>query len=137
MDVAVLASYEKSSLGINNGHYQPNSEIRKYLQYGILPQEGVEAFRRILAHAVLPQIIVSPRDIQLLRTESLHLHLDLEDGSLAPSRPQPRPHLQTAYVAPPNEMEQQVAATWQKMLAIAQNGIQDNFFGVGADSLRG
>ena len=137
MAVAVLASYEKSSLGINNGHYQPNSEIRKYLQYGILPQEGVEAFRRILAHAVLPQIIVSPRDIQLLRTESLHLHLDLEDGSLAPSRPQPRPHLQTAYVAPRNEMEQQVAAIWQKMLGIEQIGIQDNFFAVGGDSLMG
>src|SRR5438034_6333877 len=134
MAVAVLVSYEKYSLGINNGHYQPNSEIRKYLQYGILPQEGEEAFRRILAHAVLPQIIVSPRDIQLLRTESLHLHLDLEDGSLAPSRPQPRPHLQTAYVAPRNEIEQQLAAMWQNVLGIEQIGIQDNFFAVGGDS---
>jgi malonyl CoA-acyl carrier protein transacylase/acyl carrier protein len=137
MAVGVLAAYEKSSLSINKGHDQLNSKIREHLQYGILPQEGVEAFRRILSHAVLPQIIVSPRDIQLLRTGPLPLHLDLEDGSLALSRRQPRPHLQTAYVAPRNEMEQQIAAIWQKMLGIEHIGIQDNFFAAGGDSLMG
>jgi acyl carrier protein len=137
MAVDALASYEKFSLSTSNGHDQLNSKIGKHLQYGILPQEGVEAFRRILSHTVLPQIIVSPRDIQVLRTELLPLHLDLEDVCFALSTPQQRPHLQTAYVAPHDEIEQQIAAIWQKVLGIEQLGIQDHFFEAGGDSLMG
>ena len=54
-----------------------------------------------------------------------------------PSTRQQRPHLQTTYVAPRNEMEQQIAAIWQEMLGIEQVGIQDNFFAIGGDSLMG
>jgi acyl transferase domain-containing protein len=54
-----------------------------------------------------------------------------------PSTRQQRPHLQTTYVAPRNEMEQQIAAIWQEVLGIEQVGIQDNFFEVGGDSLMG
>jgi acyl transferase domain-containing protein len=73
-----------------------------------------------------------------LQTEPLPLHLGQEDGCPAPSTLQRRPpHLQTAYVAPRDEMEQQIAAIWQKVLGIEQIGIQDNFFEVGGDSLMG
>jgi NAD(P)-dependent dehydrogenase (short-subunit alcohol dehydrogenase family)/acyl carrier protein len=133
MAVDVLASYEKSS-PINLSNRTPQR-----LQDSIRPQEGVEALRRILSHPVLPQVIVSPRDIQALQTTPLPPLLDLEDGRLAPSSSvlHQRPNLQTAYVSPRNEMEQQIAAIWQKVLGLAQIGVQDNFFAVGGDSLMG
>ena len=36
---------------------------QRSLSEGIAPEEGVEAFRRILAHTSLPQIIVSTKDL--------------------------------------------------------------------------
>jgi NAD(P)-dependent dehydrogenase (short-subunit alcohol dehydrogenase family)/acyl carrier protein len=140
MAVDVLASYEKSPpVGLSNGQYQLDNKTPQRLQDGIRPQEGVEALKRILSHPVLPQVIVSPRDIQALQTTPLSPLLDLEDDRLAaPSSVlHQRPNLQTAYVAPRNEMEQQIAAIWQKVLGLAQIGVQDNFFALGGDSLMG
>src|SRR5437773_3577486 len=129
MAVDILASYEKSPINVKNGQRQTSSKAEKRLQDGILPQEGIEAFRRILSHAVTPQVIVSPRDIQALQAESLTPLLDLEDedsGQAPPSStPHQRPNLQTPYVPPQNETEQQIAAIWQKMLGIEQIGIHD------------
>ncbi|HVI46050.1 MAG TPA: amino acid adenylation domain-containing protein, partial [Chitinophaga sp.] len=42
----------------------------------------------------------------------------------------------TAYVAPRNETEQQLAAIWEELLGIQQAGIYDNFFERGGDSIR-
>ncbi|HKC10479.1 MAG TPA: phosphopantetheine-binding protein, partial [Vicinamibacteria bacterium] len=73
------------------------------------------------------------------------------EGRLAQSRPRmetaaaevlpevaprhPRPELGTPYVAPGDEIEQIVAATWQELLGFEQVGIHDNFFDLGGHSL--
>jgi acyl carrier protein len=41
----------------------------------------------------------------------------------------------TSYVAPRNDIEQQIAALWQEHLGIAEVGIHDNFFELGGHSL--
>ncbi|RCJ40972.1 polyketide synthase [Nostoc minutum NIES-26] len=46
-----------------------------------------------------------------------------------------RPKLVNSYVAPTNELEQQIAQIWQEVLGIEQVGIYDNFFDLGGDSL--
>src|SRR4029079_4873067 len=46
-----------------------------------------------------------------------------------------RPELATAYVAPRNEFEQNVASIWQQVLGIEQVGIHDSFFDLGGHSL--
>jgi acyl carrier protein len=117
-----------------------HDEMKERLRSGIQPQEGVEVFKRILSHAMLPQVIVSTRDIHtvLELAEPIPLLVDLEatEQAIANTSYQ-RPDLQTAYVAPGNEIEQQVAAIWQNMLGIEKVGIRDNFFEVGGDSLTG
>jgi acyl transferase domain-containing protein/acyl carrier protein len=99
---------------------------------GMTPEEGVEAFQRILSLPEPTQVIVSTGDLsarmkQWLKPESL----PKEDfGS-----DYPRPNLQNSYVAPRNELEEAIALIWGKLLGIAEIGIHDNFFDLGGDSL--
>jgi acyl carrier protein len=47
----------------------------------------------------------------------------------------PRPHLETPYVSPRNELEKEIAEAWQTTLGIEHVGIDDSFFDLGGDSL--
>jgi amino acid adenylation domain-containing protein len=46
-----------------------------------------------------------------------------------------RPALATGYVAPGDEIEQQIAEVWQEVFGIGRIGVEDNFFDLGGDSL--
>lgn len=108
------------------------------LQKGILPSEGIEAFRRILGSEV-PQVIVSTRDFSLRMQQENPLKKLLENRSLGDSplsKPtHPRPNLNNAYLAPRNKNEQIIADIWQQLLGLEQVGIHDNFFELGGHSL--
>jgi NAD(P)-dependent dehydrogenase (short-subunit alcohol dehydrogenase family)/acyl carrier protein len=138
-----------------------NTEVEKNLQNGILPQEGVEVFRRILVNNTISQVIVSTSDIltKLRRAEAFweegEASSKLRQGMSTGSTPSPRggqeprtvpttspsldqrPNLQTPYVPPQNETQQQIAALWQQLLGIEKIGIHDNFVELGGHSLLG
>lgn len=104
------------------------------------PPEGVEAFKRILAHRIGPQVVVSVRDLRatieqadVVTQESIRQEAD---KPLAPRAVHPRPSLRTNYVEPGNELEHKITATWQELLGIEQVGIHDNFFELGGDSVQ-
>ncbi|MET0236256.1 MAG: non-ribosomal peptide synthase/polyketide synthase [Kibdelosporangium sp.] len=42
---------------------------------------------------------------------------------------------QSRYVAPRNDIEQQLARIWSEVLGVGQIGVEDNFFGAGGDSI--
>jgi amino acid adenylation domain-containing protein len=48
-----------------------------------------------------------------------------------------RPLLESAFVAPGDAVEQDLAEIWRRVLGIAQVGIHDNFFELGGDSILG
>lgn len=104
------------------------------LQGGITPQEGIDAFARILAWQHLPQIIVSTLDFEYLVKEARVFKLT-RDFQTATAITHPRPHLHTAYAAPNTEFEQTVADIWQEVLGIQHIGIHDDFSELGGDSL--
>jgi non-ribosomal peptide synthase protein (TIGR01720 family) len=117
------------------------SDGREILDEGISPQEGVEAFSRILAQNTAPQVVVSPNDLlaaieQSQAVREKRLTDDVE--KLEVIRPKhARPDVQTAYVAPRNELEWTLAGIWQETLGIEQVGVHDNFFELGGDSVVG
>ncbi|HZU68588.1 MAG TPA: SDR family NAD(P)-dependent oxidoreductase [Ktedonobacteraceae bacterium] len=107
--------------------------------YAMTPEEGVEAFTRVIASG-MSHLVNSTGDLQerirqWIRMEGQH------DANQAGSAGRPsgaaRPHLSTEYVPPNDEFEQQILEVWQQVLGIEQVGIQDNFFELGGHSLMG
>jgi non-ribosomal peptide synthase protein (TIGR01720 family) len=91
-------------------------------------KEGVEVFKRVLALKKINQIIVSTTDLQARIKQSIK--------SKEPStQVNCRPNLNNSYVAPRNEVEQEIANIWQEVLGMQQIGIYDNFLEIGGDSL--
>jgi acyl transferase domain-containing protein/NAD(P)-dependent dehydrogenase (short-subunit alcohol dehydrogenase family)/acyl carrier protein len=125
---------------------QSKTEGQELFQNAVLPQEGIEVFRRIIAHKTPSQVLVSTSDIlaRLRRAEVALLPASAE-GEQAPDTvpttlsgmAHQRPHLQTAYVAPQNETQQIIADLWQKLLGIEKVGIHDSFIDLGGHSLHG
>jgi acyl transferase domain-containing protein/SAM-dependent methyltransferase/acyl carrier protein len=110
-----------------------------FRERGILPDEGMEVLRRILASG-LNHVLVSSSDyLKILDTNShdlAQLYLEAFKKHSRPSR-HARPHLCNSYVAPSNETERSLAEIWQQLLGIEEIGIYDNFFELGGDSLIG
>ena len=108
------------------------------LKAGILPEEGIEAFSRILG-SKLSQVVVSTRDFSMRveRDDDLLAATALETLDVATqTKPKhSRPELGNAYVDPRNDTEENLAKIWQEFLGIEQIGIYDNVFELGADSL--
>jgi len=108
----------------------------------ILPHEGAEAFGRVLSMLPAAQVLVSTTDLQgrlgqwVVRSSAVaDGAAGAGDGVAATPELHVRPELRSAYVAPENELEQEVAGIWQDLLGIAQVGIHDNFFDLGGHSL--
>jgi len=124
-----------------NGQARPGDEaqVHGFLRDAISTPEGIDAFDRILAHNLLPQVLVSTRDLQSVirqteaRTQSLIFDEMMRLQQSGPAHQ--RPDVQTTYVAPRNELEEKIAAVWQSLLGIEQVGVDDNFFELGGHSL--
>lgn len=103
----------------------------------ILPNEGADAFQRILSLGPISQVVVSTGDLQTRLDQWVKLGAlqQTSTGNGAAGSRYERPQLQTPYVAPRNEFEQKVVEMWQQVLGIEQVGIFDDFFELGGHSL--
>jgi phthiocerol/phenolphthiocerol synthesis type-I polyketide synthase E len=120
------------------------------LDVGLSNQDGIDAFRRILAHAGDHQVAVSPFELKLLleadRDEAdestaekpREVATDGRSEAAAPASTHtlhPRPNLQSVYVAARTDVEKKICRLWQEMLGIEPVGVHDNFFDLGGHSL--
>jgi acyl carrier protein len=103
----------------------------------INPEDGGEALERILAMGPVTQVLVSTSDLyaRLERWVTFETAPTATVEHTEASVLHPRPNLPEAYVAPGNELEQELADTWQHLLGIERVGIHDNFFELGGHSL--
>lgn len=111
-------------------------------RYWIFPERQSYQDSSSMSVGNKPEVLVSTTDMPTsLRQTELQLLplLSRPDatGQVTANILHLRPNLQTAYIPPRNEIEQQIAAIWQKVLGIEKIGIQDNFFEAGGDSLMG
>ncbi|EPX59034.1 Malonyl CoA-acyl carrier protein transacylase [Cystobacter fuscus DSM 2262] len=111
-----------------------------FRQRGILPEEGVEVFRRVMG-CRLPQVLVSTSNyLDMLKQEGrdlsqLYIETLRETNASMPGHA--RPQLGNAYEPPEGETEKTLADIWQELLGIQGIGATDNFFDLGGDSLIG
>lgn len=107
----------------------------------MMPKEIWDVSDRILSRAAVPQIVVSPGELQTridqwIKPKSFQ---DLEKlpatKAINSDSSHSRPNLHNPYVAPRNEIEQIVTNVWHELLGIEQVGVYDNFFELGGHSL--
>ncbi len=99
------------------------------LSQGILPQEGVEAFHRVLA-GPLRQVVVSSMDLDALTRQVAASSTEAEAGQTFD-----RPQLDSDFVAPEGEIESRLAGFWEELLGVSNVGVEDSFFDLGGHSL--
>jgi len=114
-------------------------ERERNLQLGILPEEGKQAFGRILG-TNYPQVTVSPSQDPAAALQRIGGRGEpMAEGQTMKSslgeQTHPRPDLSSDYVAPGNSTEQTIVDIWQGLLGVADVGIHDNFFELGGHSL--
>ncbi|MES2354842.1 MAG: beta-ketoacyl synthase N-terminal-like domain-containing protein [Pseudomonadota bacterium] len=135
----ILRRVTEANLALKTIHVnKPDST--KTIEKGILLEEGADAFRRLLAHDIFPQVVVISTDLQ---SAIENTRQSARDTTFLESLPaahrsgstHARPALKTEYAAPTNEIEQQLADIWQAVLGIEQVGIHDDYFELGGDSL--
>jgi acyl transferase domain-containing protein/acyl carrier protein len=103
--------------------------LQHNLSQGIRPSEGAQAFFRAVAMG-LPQVIVSSMDLDGLIAQAAVT--EATDGT---EQKFERPDLDSEYVAPEGETEEQLASIWQDLLGVDQIGAEDSFFDLGGHSL--
>jgi acyl carrier protein len=110
------------------------------LESGIQPEEGQQAFARILGNP-LSQIIVSSQGFQhppVADKKAISSEAEYKPLITAEVKAKhTRPNLSSVYVIPGNPTEQAIADIWQELLGIEKIGIHDNFFELGGHSILG
>jgi acyl transferase domain-containing protein/SAM-dependent methyltransferase/aryl carrier-like protein len=113
----------------------PGSDLLR----GITTAEGVEIFRRLLAHHPAPHVVISTQDLGVLlgRHQAFTAadHLRVLDTMRSAHGPRRRPDLPSACVPPRTALERAVVREWSLLLGIEELGVTDDFFALGGDSL--
>ena len=103
----------------------------------ILPDEGINAFARVMAMERPEQWIVATGNLadRMQRWVKRDLNTAFTPSPSQPSSRHPRPPLETEYVAPRTSLEQTIADVWQEFLGLEQIGVHDDYLDLGGDSL--
>ena len=105
-------------------------------ELAMTPKEVWKSFELVLSMSSAGQVVVSTGDFQTRLDQTIRLNPSTEVANSEQSlQSHSRPKLQTAYVAPSNEIEQTITNIWQELLGVEQVGIHDHFFELGGHSL--
>jgi phthiocerol/phenolphthiocerol synthesis type-I polyketide synthase E len=106
-------------------------------EVGIAPEQGGRLLEALLGGPQTAQTLVSTLDLerQFAQMRTSELAERLLSEPVARRQQHARPALQTEYVAPDGELEEDLAALWSEFLGISPIGVDDNLFELGGDSL--
>src|SRR5262249_13261732 len=110
------------------------AERSALLARGMSPVEGADAFVRILAGIDAPQVAVSTTPLGPLPEEAVEQPAAGEGEDLE-TTVHDRAALGAAYEGQTNEIEERIAAVWQRLFGIDRLGRHDDFFALGGHSL--
>ncbi|MEL6494992.1 MAG: beta-ketoacyl synthase N-terminal-like domain-containing protein [Cyanobacteria bacterium J06623_7] len=126
-----------------DGYSQATDKAKTGLNLVDLAIEPAEAWAitKIILSNNMPQVIVSPTDLQsridkwikpksLVEIDKLQAQISLNALSN-----QKKPRVTAEYLAPRNQIERVVVKAMEELLGISQIGVDDNFFELGGHSL--
>ncbi|MGM9427152.1 type I polyketide synthase [Hydrogenophaga sp. MI9] len=130
LDARELVFEETGGAGAHAKLSQAEEQLQYTMSLGILPHEGADAFGRALATG-LPQVVITSMNLDaLVRKAGEAAATDAGSGQKFQ-----RPDLDSAYVAPGNDVERTLVGFWEELLGVDQVGVQDSFFDLGGHSL--
>jgi thioesterase domain-containing protein/NAD(P)-dependent dehydrogenase (short-subunit alcohol dehydrogenase family) len=98
----------------------------------IVPNEGVEVFRRVFGsgwkQTAISTVDLAPR----LRVKDA---TSLASTNVSVGAAHARPNLSSVYIAPRTALETSLVECWEKFLGVHPIGVEDDFFSLGGDSL--
>jgi amino acid adenylation domain-containing protein len=111
---------------------------------GASPKDSNDAFHRLMFLKPLPQLTVSQIDLSARlaarnkaagnkKIDQTNQDKPLDATAAATYK---RPDLTSTFVAPRNQLEEQLANMWQSFFGIQSVGIEDDFIELGGDSLK-
>jgi thioesterase domain-containing protein len=109
-------------------------QLVAYLTIKRQPAPDTDALRGFLREK-LPDYMI-PSAFVILDEMPLTINGKLDRRAL-PSPDGARPRLEKSYVAPRNELESLLAEIWRQVLRIEAVGVDDDFFALGGDSIKG
>jgi acyl transferase domain-containing protein len=117
-------------------------KLGELVEYSIAPEEGRDAFQRILSSDLGSQIVVSTGELQARIDKWINVQSQVRSQwKIEPERNSTvsplhsRPTLSNDYISPSNKVEEIIVGIWQQLLGIERVGIHDNFFELGGHSL--
>ena len=107
--------------------------LRRNMERGIRPAEGMEALERILSADELPTLVtVSSMPVEALMEQQEQLASESTDVG---GTKFDRPDLDSEYVEPRDDVEKTVVGFWEDLLGVNKVGVKDSFFDLGGHSL--
>ena len=108
-------------------------QLKRNLEQGILASEGLDALSRALGSDAGARILVSSLDLDgLLAQADRATDAPRTEGDGARFA---RPDLDSAYVAPRDDLERTLVGFFQDLLGVEMVGVDDSFFDLGGHSL--
>lgn len=111
-----------------------NEAMEALLREAIAPDEGIEAFARIMAQPHVVQVVASSVDVTLW-DEQLTMQSVVGEGAEGAPAGFSRPNLSADYEPPQTPVEKALADIWSELVGIKQVGLRDDFFELGGNSL--
>jgi acyl transferase domain-containing protein/thioesterase domain-containing protein len=109
------------------------SPLERWVENGILADEGFDLLGRVLGQRQEVQVLVSPLDLHAMIAE---LRTPEKPAAAHPAASTSASAATTARAdAPRDEIEQKLAAVWSELLGVDSVGLQDAFFDLGGHSL--
>ena len=128
----ITVNWESWDVETNQKAFGYEAEITTLM---MTPAQGAAVFRRVLNTRNIGQLIISSGSLharveQWVQMAVLHDRLPSQRRGM-----ELRPELASEYIAPQNDLEEQIADVWREYFHIDTIGIDDNLFELGATSL--
>jgi acyl carrier protein len=104
---------------------------------GMRPADGAEAFRRLVATDLGPQVVIAVQPVEGIMAAARQVTHGAVEDELGTAGPVPGadPEAGEGRLAPRTELEAVIARLWAEVLGSGQVGVTDNFFASGGNSL--
>lgn len=139
LDVGTGIKTRKEKLRLQNINID-EVNYKELLPNYIDPKEGIEIFKIVMGNN-FSRVSISTLDVEDLINDLVTQEVSLEtlDGSNEIIRTElyPRPELSNQYVEPKTEIEIKIAEIWKTFFRYNKIGVNDDFFELGGDSLKG